>query len=643
MKVIIFFIFSLEILFGFVKVQAQDHAISSSSKEAIQNYDNAQKVIRNHDYEPAKNFLLEAIRLDPNFSEALESLADILRIQKNYSEAIKRYKSILSLRPYFIAKTYFSLGESLFNVMRYPEAIQYFELCEKQSGQSDDRIRSLHRFLENAYFGKKAMENPEPFNPINLGQGVNSTSDEYLPSLTVDDSTLLFTRKENRNEDFYVSILGEGNVWKRAEYLPGNINRPEYNEGAGSVSADGKTLYFTLCDRPGVLGRCDIYTSEWNLDHWGTPHNMGANINTEGWESQPTISADGNTLYFSSSRSGGFGGFDIWKSERNYYGTWGLSVNLGDQINTAGNEISPFIHPDNETLYFSSDGWVGMGGKDLFFSRKSSSGKWNKPINLGYPINTAGDESSLIVTADGAKGLFASNSLKGFGGYDLYSFDLYTGAMPKQVTFIKGNIADSSTRSKLDAFLEVVRLRDGEVVYAKSTDNVTGSFLAGLKMGENYSFHISKKGYLLYSESFSLKDPKKKNDLEYAKSIFINLRKIALGKKDILRNLFFETNSYILKKESKNELSQIIRFMKINPSVKLEISGHTDNIGENKNNQLLSENRAKSVLEYLIKAGKFMPNRFSSKGYGKSQPIASNKTEVGRAENRRTEFKITGL
>jgi outer membrane protein OmpA-like peptidoglycan-associated protein len=641
MKFIFFLIFIL--VFFRLDIYAQDEPLSSKSKEAIEYFEQAQKAMSNHDYEAAKTVLRESVRIDPNFAESFEALADILRIQKNYNEAILNYKKVLVLNPPFISKTYFGLGDALFNKMDYPGAITYFELCKKSEGLSEERTKSVNKFLENAYFGKSSMESPQPFKPVNLGQGVNTSADEYLPSLTVDDSTLLFTRREKNNEDFYVSQrTGQGH-WGDAYYLPGNINRPEYNEGAGSVSADGNTLYFTLCDRPGVIGRCDIYSSERLNDHWGTPHNLGPPINTEGWESQPSISSDGNTLYFVSSRPGGYGGFDIWKAVKNYYGNWGIPVNLGPLINSSGNEISPFIHPDNETLYFSSDGQVGMGGKDLFYSRKGPGGKWEKPINLGYPINTSGDESSLIVTADGTKGLFASNNLKGFGGFDLYSFDLYAAAMPQKVTYIKGNVEDSLSREKLEAYIEVVRLRDREVVYSKTTDRITGSFLAGLKLGENYSFHISKKGYLLFSENFSLTNPPKKNDLDFAKTILIHLRQIALGKKDILRNIFFETNSYILKEESKIELDQVIRFMKINPNIKMEISGHTDNIGEDLQNMSLSENRAKSVYNYLIQYGKINPSRFTFKGYGKSQPIESNKTEWGRSRNRRTEFKIIGV
>ncbi len=625
------------------QVRGQNETLSSTSKEAISSYEKAQNVIASHDYEPAKTYLLEALNLDPNFTEALEALADIYRIQKKYENAEKYYKKVIPFSPPFIQKTYFFLGQTLFYEMNYTEAITYFEICIKSSDAHKDHEITLKKFLANAYFGKKALENPVRYSPFNLGPGVNSFADEYLPSLTVDDSTVIFTRKENSNEDFYVSLLQPGNNWAKAFSLPGNINSMNYNEGAGSISSDGKTFYFTLCERPGVIGHCDIYYSELVHDHWGTPHNLGTPVNTEGWESQPCISGDGNTLYFCSTRTGGFGGYDIWKSEKNIYGTWSIPVNLGSEINTSGNEICPFIHPDDETLYFSSDGWAGMGGKDLYISRKNSHGKWSKAENLGYPINTSGDESSLIVNPDGSEGMFASNSGKGYGGYDLYSFELYSRIRPHKVTFIKGNIADSTTGNKLSAYIEVIRLRDGAVVYAKSTDELDGKFLAGLKLGEDYSFHVTKKGYLLYSENFNLTDPKKKNDLEYAKSIIINLNKIALGRTGILRNIFFETNSFMLKPESKIELRQVINFMKINPEVHLEISGHTDNIGGKIKNDLLSTNRAKTVYGYLIQIGKINPDRFTFKGYGLSQPLASNNTELGRAKNRRTEFKIISL
>ena len=369
------------------------------------------------------------------------------------------------------------------------------------------------------------------------------------------------------------------------------------------------------------------------------PKNLGPEVNTESWESQPSISADGRTLYFTSSRPGGYGGFDIWETEKIGKDHWRKPVNLGPQINTRGNEISPFIHPDDQTLYFSSDGLPGLGGKDLYFSRKTGNGEWSKPVNLGYPINTVDDESTLVITADGKKAYFASDKLNGFGGFDLYSFDLYESARPENVNFIKGNISDEESKEKIDAKVEVIRLKDGKVIYSALSDKVSGDFLAGLPSGFDYAFHVSRRGYLFYSENLSLKDDPGR--LTHSLEIF--LRRIAAGKKDILRNVFFDTDSYMLKPESKSELDRLVIFMKMNPGIKIEVSGHTDDHGAKQHNLALSENRAKAVTIYLVSTGKIAISRLTYRGYGETQPLAPNLNEKGRALNRRTEFMITAI
>ncbi|MEO6633541.1 MAG: OmpA family protein, partial [Mucilaginibacter sp.] len=357
-------------------------------------------------------------------------------------------------------------------------------------------------------------------------------------------------------------------------------------------------------------------------------------VNTTGWESQPSISADGKTLYFVSNRKGGYGGYDIWKSALTDKG-WGEPENLGPNINTIYDEQSPFIHPDDSTFYFCSNGWPGLGGKDLFMSRLSKDGKWQKPENLGYPINSSGDENGLTLTANGSYAFFSSNNLNGFGGYDIYTFELPPNLRPNLVTYVKGTVNDAKTKAPLEAAVEIIELQKNQSVFQDYSDADRGDFLATLTAGKNYGLNISKEGYLFYSANFSLVGHEPKT----AFNIAVLLDPIEIGNKVVLNNIFFDTNKFDLKPESVAELQQLLSFLTLNPTLHIEISGHTDNVGNDQLNQTLSENRAKSVYQYLID-NKIAATRLVYKGYGKTQSIAPNDTDEGRQKNRRTEFKI---
>jgi outer membrane protein OmpA-like peptidoglycan-associated protein len=444
---------------------------------------------------------------------------------------------------------------------------------------------------------------------------------------------LIFTRKINNNEDFYKSFK-QDNKWQKATYLSNNINTVGYNEGAQSISQDGRYLFFTGCNRPDGRGRCDIYIAQKRGDGWGKPVGINPPVNTSNWESQPSISADGRTLYFVSNKPGGFGGYDIWKTVLGDKG-WTEPENLGPNINTPYDEQSPFIHPDDSTLYFCSNGWPGMGNKDLFISRLDIKEKWQKPENLGYPINSSGDENGLTLTANGDYAFFSSNNLQGLGGFDIYTFEMPANVRPKMVTYVKGNVNDADTQQPLEADVEIIDLERNKIVYQDYSSPERGEFLVTLTSGKNYGLNISKNGYLFYSENFSLagREPKK------AFNIHVPLAPIGIGKKVVLKNIFFDTNKFDLKAESKSELQKLIQFMNLNPTIKVEISGHTDNMGNDQLNQTLSQNRAKAVYNYLV-AAKINAARLVYKGYGKTQPIADNTTDEGRQLNRRTEFKI---
>jgi outer membrane protein OmpA-like peptidoglycan-associated protein len=337
-----------------------------------------------------------------------------------------------------------------------------------------------------------------------------------------------------------------------------------------------------------------------------------------------------------STRPGGLGGYDIWKTTLGLNGSWSNPVNLGPGINTPYDEISPFIHHDSNTLYFASNGWPGLGNKDLFMSKMDGSGIFSKPANLGYPINTPQEESGLTVSSDGRTAFFASSIKGGFGGMDIYSFEMPKTARPNLVTYVKGKVFDAKTKEPLDANIKITALKSNEIAFEDVSDFDTGEFLAVMQSGKSFGLSVDKKGYLFHSENFSLE---KAGAANQPYQLLVPLKKIEAGGMVILKNIFFETNKFNLLAESKAELQELINFLTQNPTLTIEIGGHTDNVGDEKLNQMLSENRAKSVYNYLIE-NKIAASRLTYKGFGKTSPVAVNTTDEGRQQNRRTEFKI---
>jgi outer membrane protein OmpA-like peptidoglycan-associated protein len=434
------------------------------------------------------------------------------------------------------------------------------------------------------------------------------------------------------NEDFYESSRVD-NSWRPAKSLPGDINTM-LNEGAQNISQDGEWLIFTGCNFPEGHGSCDLYISYITPQGWSAPENLGENINTEAWESAPSLSPDKRDLYFASNRPGGMGKSDIYVCHRNPDGTWSAPENAGSQINTVGNESCPFIHADNQTLYFTSDGHPGYGGDDLFLVRKMAGGKWSAAENLGYPINTIENEGSLVIASDGKTAYYASDRSDSKGGLDLYTFELRSDVRPSKTLWVKGKVFDSKTKKGLPSAVELTDLATHEVLSKVQTDE-TGTYLVTLPVGKDYAFNVNRKGYLFYSENFPLSN----NVPDSTYNIDIPLEPLHANATVILKNIFFDVNRYELKPESSTELDNIVELLKENPSLKIQINGHTDNVGKPADNLKLSNNRANAVIQYLIAKG-IDPKRLSSKGWGETQPLADNSSEEGRARNRRTEMKV---
>lgn len=621
---------------------AQPQKYTTDSKRAINLYETALEYYNARQDEQARTTLLKALDADEQFLEARIMLADIYVEMDEYEQAVAQYRKVVSINPTFFPNAYYILGNIQMQVGKYDDAKTSLENFLQLKNTKPETREKAKLAIRTAEFGSEAIKKPVPFDPKNLGAGVNTPDAEYFPALTADEQTLVITRNSrpagggHGQEDFYESRLADGE-WTTARNLGAPLNTPD-NEGAQTISPDGQLMFFTGCNRQDGLGGCDIYFSRKAGNAWTEPQNIRNPINSSKWESQPSLSPDKKTVYFASSRAGGKGDKDLWSSTLTEQGVWGVPVNLGDVINTADAEESPFIHPDNQTLYFSSDGHVGMGRKDIYYSRKDALGNWQKPVNLGYPINTWNNDDSFIVGASGKIAYFASDRKGGMGSLDLYSFELYEAARPTMVTYVKGSVFASDTKKPVVAKFELIDLETNKVVVESSSNSEKGEFLVSLPVNKNYALNVSKEGYLFYSENFSLKDIK---DITKPYQLNVGLQPVKAGEKVVLKNIFFETNSFQLKGESTAELQKLLGLMQKNKNLKIEIGGHTDNVGDDKSNQLLSENRAKSVYEYLTANG-ILAERLSYKGFGETAPIATNDTEEGRAENRRTEFMVIG-
>ena len=606
----------------------------SNNKKAQSFYQQAGQLLEKTDYPAAELVLKNAVAEDPMFQGAYILLANVQRIQKKYADAKASYLKSMLIDSNIQPAVLYNLAETEFATQEFDKAKKHFADFLMQDNSSD-RAKSSKKYLLDCDFAVVAINKPVKYSPVNLGKGVNTSNAEYFPALTADGETLVFTRQIGGNEDFWTSQF-QNNVWSEATPLSTKINTSRFNEGAQTISPDGKYLFFTGCNRPDGFGRCDIYVSHREGKDWGEPYNVGKPVNSEYWESQPAISPDGRTLYFISNRPGGSGGYDIWKSTITDEAKWGAAVNLGPEVNTPFDENTPFLHADGRTLYFSSDGWPGFGHKDIYYSRMDDTGKFKKPTNMGYPINSFEDENGLIVSADGSSGIFSSNFKDGFGLQDIYRFGIPEVAKPLKITYVKGVVKDKDTKKTMESNVQVIDLNTNRPVFDDYTDPETGNFLAVMPIGSNYLFNVNAEGYMFYSENFELKQ----SDINKPYQIEVYIEKIKPGGNVTLRNIFFDTNKFNLLPASVKELDLLVDFLQQNASVNIEIQGHTDNVGDNKLNQKLSLDRASTVYNYLVK-NQINPQRLTFKGFGSTKPIADNTVEAGRKSNRRTTFVIT--
>lgn len=600
------------------------------------------------EYFDAGNFKLanataqKVVKMDPGFLNAYLLLAEIAHETKSVEEEINYLK--LALQKSDNPVIYIRLADASYKLGNYSEAQDYYEKYLPSKNIKASRKAQIEQKIASCKFAINAQKEPVDFNPVKLSTAINSANDEYWPVLSIDQKELIFTRLISATgklpqEDFYISRLDSGQ-WSEAQPVSG-INT-DLNEGAETLSADGKLMFFTACNRKDGKGSCDIYFSKLKNGRWSSPLNVGDPVNTSSWEGQPSFSSDNRYIYFSSNRKGGKGQKDIWRAELIGFQNgnnlqWGMVENLGDSINTPGNEISPFIHANNKDLFFASDFHTGMGGMDLFRSEVQHGIGFSKPVNLGYPINTAEDEQGLNISSDGTVAYFASARNKN-SGLDLYRFELDKSLRPTPVTYVKAKIIDVKSKQPVRAEVELTSLSDNNFEIRKEMVDEKGETLLCLPIGANYSFTVSEQNYLFYSQAFQLTNT---NTLYKPFLLNIELHPVEVGAEMNLYNIYYETDSFAILPVSEPELHKLVSFLSHNPKLKVEIQGHTDNTGSPDKNQILSEKRAKSVVGFLTENG-IGKNRLEAIGFGERIPVATNDTEEGRRLNRRTTVKIIG-
>jgi OmpA-OmpF porin, OOP family len=630
------------LLFFSVSVLAQNKPLGTESEKARKLYEESAFLLTARKFDQAIANLQKALERDPNFAEAHFRLARTYDVLRQEKEAVHHYEKSLELKPAFgpfvdanvtVAKFYLNRGE-------YGKAKAYFEKYLAQKPAKPTHLETANKGVATCEYAENALKSPLSYQAKPLSPTVNAFALQYFPVLTVDQQTLIFTARnlsgQNNDENIYVSSR-QGEEWSAPVSISPNINTAE-NEGTCSISADGRTLVFTSCQGRQSFGSCDLFVSYKIGSEWVEPINMGPKINTYSWESQPSLSADGRTLFFVSDRRGGYGRRDIWMSKLGEDGQWGAPTNLGNTVNTTDDDLSPFLHANGTTLFFSSQGHLGMGGYDLFFCEWKN-GSWTTPENLGYPINTHEDQVSLFVTADGEKAYYSLEKAEGDRRVSavLHEFQMPAALAQKynRSDYLKGKVFDARTKQPLNARIEVYNIVSNQLESTVQSDRKSGEYVSVLTEGTEYALYINKEGYLFKSLSFDFSQKKAFEPM----ILDIYLEPIQSGAKEILKNIFFQTAKYELELKSQTELDKIVSFLNRNPDLTLEISGHTDDVGKDEDNMLLSKKRAQALFDYLIKAG-IPKHRIRFQGYGETKPVAPNDTEANRQLNRRIELKV---
>jgi flagellar motor protein MotB len=617
-----------------------EEVTSQVSRSAQRSYEKALDAYTSSDFSLTITELDKAVKKSPNYALAWFLLAQTHRDLSRDSIAIIELKRALYIDDSLYKKGWLELAELLWMSGDYDSGITALDMVVKKHRELK-QYRWVRAGLE---FSVMAVKSPMLLSVITPLQGdVNSIRPEYFPSMELSGKKMVFTRLvPSRNnpmgqEEFFSSSLIDG-VWREVFPLKG-INTL-FNEGASSISGNGKTLIFTSCatprdgfgDRVGA-GSCDLFESHYDTQSgfWSLGENIGA-PNSNSWESQPTLSSDGNFLVFARALHVRGKGSDLFGAIRGKDRVWGKPFPLPGKINTPYEEESPFLHPDGQTIYFSSNGHPGLGGLDVFVSRKQSNGEWGKPENLGYPLNTHNDENSLMVEPDGVFAIFASDRSNPAGDLDLLRVELPPEARPISVNVLSGTVVDNLSGNPLVASVNLVDITTGSVLTSVKTS--LEGFILPLPVNGRYSFEVSCEGYMFnIAEMFTIDSPNKSLHVE------VRLMKIDSGTTLSLRDVRFNSGSAVLEFGYQTDLVLLASWLSSNLTTSVEIIGHTDNIGSAPANLQLSEDRAEAVVNFLLTSG-ISADRLSSSGRGDQVPISTNATLEGKALNRRVEIVV---
>jgi OOP family OmpA-OmpF porin len=612
--------------------------ILSENRKANKFFEQGQKLQIARKFEEAIQKYNLAIQKDSSIAEAYFQAGAAYSILLEEDSAMVYYEE-LALRfaeePRY-AGAHLRLSEYNFSKGNYDIALQQSNKFLSLRENEDRYSRRANSIKTNCEFALNRIDNPLKFNPRPLPYPINQFQQQYFPVLSADQKELFYIKRDE-SEEIYTSKRKIGGDWSIPVPIDSSLTT-EYNEGTCSVSADGRTMVFTSCMRDDGFGSCDLYITQKIGGKWSVPVNIGRPVNSSAWDSQPSLAADGRTLYFVSNRKGGLGLRDIWVTQRKANNKWSMPKNLGPAINSEEDDISPFIHVNDQILYFSTNARPGFGGFDIYYSERIPEKGWGEPINFGYPINTMNDEVAMFITSDGAAGYYSyetvvDNKLES----KLYQIDIPEEiSIKNRSSFITGIVYDSLTKAPIKAKVQLYNLTQDELNSEVSSDSLTGEYLMVLTEGADYALYVDAPNYLFKSYHFDFSiDSLNLEGL----SADIALKRIERGDKTTLNNVLFELDSYQLSRKSAAALIFIKTYLTNHPEILAEIAGHTDNQGNDDYNLNLSLMRAQTVYNYLVETG-IDPNRLFFKGYGSKEPVASNDSPEGRALNRRIELRI---
>lgn len=607
-------------------------------EDALKKYEQAVKYRINGDKEAAYKQMKEAIKSYSAYTDAYSTMGEWYYTDRQYKGAIETF--VMASKRCKNGHNDFALplAKSFLGDYKTSQALQLI-VSHSLSGSHKEEWKKMRA---QAQFIQYALNNQIIDSVTNLGIRINSDEPEMYPIISADTQTLYLTRRVRwMDEDFYKSTVDSCGGWYTAKSLGRPPNTPS-QEAAQFVSADGHYLFFMRCENRSETGwdrgGCDLYMAYTEDSSWSVPQSFGATINTPAYEGMPCLSADNRELYFVSDREGGYGGLDIWVS-RFEYGFWQLPRNLGPEINTAGDETAPFLHIDNNTLYFASTGHVGIGGSDLFFSRRTGDTTWTKAKNMGYPINTTADEISICVTMDGQKAYISSDRDSVTGNYDIYETKLPASLQPISVMTINGYAFDSIERYKLNLTrIHISDINSGKEIYQFTSNKGDASYMMTLPKGKSYNFYADRIGYTANSGVITVPNIDSVNEMDFNIPL-LPQGYVAPINDTLILTLNFRINKAQLSDSDRNIIYDAIAPWLEEDYINVYVNGYTDNTGTPLINEQISYKRAGLVAEYIISMG-VDPDYVRHAGWGEAQPITDNETEEDRLTNRRVEVII---